>query len=228
MSIFPRGRHRSASDQTRAEISKEHSKSPADARRRQPRALSGIRSDRRFLQSTVLTVRCEINLTVAHPVACSGGGQLRGSTRVLHYTVGENHLRAPFCSPSLFRNVFHNGEGPDPAAATGSRTSLCESSIVNSASPISGRLAPNTLATVYGQYLAHKTASVPQVTSARASCRRPCPEQVFGCWSAESRLRFSTSHPARSILSFRHNSGLELPTFEFSLTIGMVRASGSR
>ena len=35
-----------------------------------------------------------------------------------------------------------------------------ESSIVNSASPVSGRLAPNTLATVYGQYLAHKTASI--------------------------------------------------------------------
>ena len=35
-----------------------------------------------------------------------------------------------------------------------------ESSIVNSASPVSGRLAPNTLATVYGQYLAHKAASI--------------------------------------------------------------------
>ncbi len=35
-----------------------------------------------------------------------------------------------------------------------------QSSIVNSASPISGLLAPNTLATIYGQYLAHKTASI--------------------------------------------------------------------
>ena len=86
---------------------------------------------------------------------------MRGSSRVLHYTVGENHLRSPvlfaiLCSVTCFITAKAQTQTPpqDPAPL------YVQSSIVNSASPISGLLAPNTLATVYGQYLAHKTASV--------------------------------------------------------------------
>jgi len=35
-----------------------------------------------------------------------------------------------------------------------------ESSVVNAASPVSGGLAPNTLATIYGQYLAHDRRAI--------------------------------------------------------------------